>query len=456
MRFTAATLAEALQGRVQGPDVAIDGVATDTRALHPGQLFVPLRDRRDGHAFIGAAVAAGAVAYLTDEAATAGATAGATATATAIVVADTARALTEIGRLARRRMGGQVVGITGSVGKTTVKDLTRSAFSSTYRTQASHLSFNNEIGLPLTLANAPDDVEVVVAELGARGPGHIAELCRIARPTIGIITRIGLAHTEFFGSLDQVATAKAELLEALPPAGLAVLNGDDAFSPGMRARASAPVVLFGTQANSDVVARHVHLNDLAQAAFELSTPWGTTDVHLALHGAHQVENALAAATAALWAGVTLDDVVESISGVVDPPWRMNLTSPGSEILLINDTYNANPTSTEAALRALSAIKADRRVAILGGMAELGPDSDALHVSINSLAEALDIVLIGYRTAAYGSVHASSIVEVMEHLGGIGPGDAVLVKGSRASAMEAVAAALERVIDDVAGGETKPG
>ena len=275
-------------------------------------------------------------------------------------------------------------------------------------------------------------------------------------PTIGIITRVGLAHTEFFGSLEQVASAKSELVEALPPSGLAVLNGDDAFSPRMRARSSAPVLLFGTGAGCDVVARRVHLNDLAQAAFHLSTPWGEADVRLALHGAHQVENALAAATAALWAGVSIEDVAASLSQVEDPPWRMNLTSPGPGIVLINDAYNANPTSTEAALRALGAIKADRRVAVLGAMAELGPDSEALHVSVSALAESLDIVLIGYGTAAYGSLNVSSATELLARLGGIGPGDAVLVKGSRVSAMESVAASLERAIDVDGGTESEPG
>ncbi len=437
MRFTIGTLAEELQGSVIGTDVTIEGVATDTRHLCPGQLFVPLRDRRDGHAFIPAAVSAGAAAYLTE---------GATPVdAPAVVVADTARALTGIGRLARRRIGGRVVGITGSVGKTTVKDLTRGAFSSTYRTQASPLSYNNEIGLPLTLANAADDVEVVVAELGARGPGHIAELCRLALPTIGIITRIGMAHTEFLGSLDQVASAKAELVEALPPGGVAVLNRDDPYSRILRDRSSAPVLWFGTRDGCDVLACAVRLNERAQAAFRLATPWGDADVRLALHGAHQVGNALAAAAAALWAGVAMEDVVASLEEVADPPMRMNVRSPAPGIVLIDDSYNANPTSTEAALRTLGAMRVDRRVAVLGAMAELGQDSGELHRSIGALAESLGIVAIGYQTSAYGTVSAGSVAELLRHLGGLRPGDAVLVKGSRVSGMESVTAGLEHAV-----------
>jgi UDP-N-acetylmuramoyl-tripeptide--D-alanyl-D-alanine ligase len=441
MRFSATTLATELGGRLLGPEVGVDGVATDTRDLRPGQLFVPLRVRRDGHEFIDAAVAAGAPAYLTD-----GTTSG---LGTAIVVADTAQALTAIGRMARRQLHGQVVGVTGSVGKTTVKDLTRGVFSSVYRTQASPMSFNNEIGLPLTLANAPDDVEVVVAELGARGPGHIAELCRVALPTIGIVTRIGLAHTEFFGSLEVVAAAKAELVEALPAGGLAVLNGDDPFTPSIAARSSAPVLLFGTGPRCDVVGRRVRLNDRAQATFELSSGWGEAEVSLALHGEHQVPNALAAASAALWAGVPLEKVAESLARVENAPWRMNLKSLGPGVVLVNDAYNANPTSTEAALRALSAITADRRVAVLGAMAELGHDSEELHHSIGGVAASLGITLIGYQTLEYGERAAWSPTELIEQLRPFRRGDAILVKGSRVTGMESMADTLERTINDAA-------
>jgi UDP-N-acetylmuramoyl-tripeptide--D-alanyl-D-alanine ligase len=433
MRFSATALAESLGGRLVGPEIEIDGVATDTRTLRPGQLFVPLHDRRDGHDFITDALDVGAVAFLSD---------GTTVDrGTAIVVPDTALALSEIGRMARRRISGHVVGITGSVGKTTVKDLASGVFASSYRTTSSHLSFNNEMGLPLTLANAPDDVEVVVAELGARGTGHIADLCRIARPTVGIITRIGLAHTEFFGTLEQVARAKAELFEALPSSGLAALNGDDPMAPIISDRSSAPVLLFGLGGNCDVVAGQVQMNDQAQAAFRLSSPWGSADVRLSLHGAHQVVNALGALTAALWVGVPLDDAVASVARVEAPPWRMNVSTLRSGVILVNDSYNANPTSTEAALRALGSMAADRRIAVLGAMAELGEGSDELHVAIHTLAESLGITVIGYQTDAYGVDAVSSLRELSDRLQGLGSGDAVLVKGSRATGMESVAESI---------------
>jgi UDP-N-acetylmuramoyl-tripeptide--D-alanyl-D-alanine ligase len=430
MRFAASTLAERLHGRLQGPDVECNGVATDSRALVPGQLFVALRDSRDGHQFINEAVAAGASAYITDGFITQG---------TAIVVADTAAALTDIGRFARARISGHVVGITGSVGKTTVKDLTRGVFATTFKTEGTFLSYNNEIGLPLTLANAEEDVEVVVAEMGAKGPGHIAELCDIAHPTIGIVTRIGLAHTEYFGSLEAVALGKGELVEALPASGLAVLNGDDPFTASIAPRAAAPVLKFGTTSGCDVSAQDIRLDEQARASFHMSTPWGPTRVTLAVHGAHQVSNALAAATAALWAGVSIDAVAAALAQAQEPPWRMNVTTHKGGVTVVNDAYNANPTSVEAALQAVHDMSATRRIAVLGVMAELGPTSDDEHRKVAEVAESFGISIIGYQTSAYGSAVVSDVNELLALLRPFASGDVILLKGSRVAGMERVAA-----------------
>jgi len=440
MHFSAATLATQLRGRLVGDDVTCRGLNTDSREIRPGQLFVALRDVRDGHEFIAEAIARGAIAYVTDGQTVPG--------VTAIVVPDTWDALAEIGRISRSRMAGRVVGITGSVGKTTVKDLTHGVFASTYRTQATYLSYNNEIGLPLTLGNADEDVEIVVAEMGAKKPGHIAMLCEIARPTVGIITRIGLAHTEFFGSIDAVASAKAELVEALPTDGVAVLNGDDPFSVVIGERSSAPIVQFGLDAHCDVVATDVRLNDSAQASFHLSSPWGNSDVELSVHGAHQVSNALAAATAALWAGVPIDAVAHSISLVAPPPWRMNVVSYDSGVVIVNDAYNANPTSMEAALRALQALPASRRIALLGQMAELGPTAVEQHRSIAALATSLGIEVVGYQTDAYGDDAVPDVHAFIERVRPFRSGDAILVKGSRVAGMEHAAASLDHAISSV--------
>jgi UDP-N-acetylmuramoyl-tripeptide--D-alanyl-D-alanine ligase len=437
MLFSAAALAAQLNGRIVGDDVECRGLHTDSREIRPGELFVALRDVRDGHEFISEAVASGAVAYVTDGRIVSG--------GTAIVVSDTWWALAEIGRISRSRMRGHVVGITGSVGKTTVKDLTHGIFASTFRTQSTYLSYNNEIGLPLTLGNADEDVEVVVAEMGARKPGHIAELCEIARPTIGIITRIGLAHTEFFGSLEAVATAKAELVEALPKNGAAVLNGDDPFSNMIGPRSSAPILYFGTGAHCDVRATNVRLNEQAQAAFDVATPWGNAEFQLSVHGAHQVSNALAASAAALWAGVPMESVAHSIAQVTPPPWRMNVETHASGVVVINDAYNANPTSMEAALRALHALPATRHIAVLGPMAELGPTAAEQHQSMATLAFSLGIEVIGYQTDAYGPDAVSDVGQLLGRTQPFRKGDAILVKGSRVAGMEQIAAALSQAI-----------
>lgn len=437
MRFTAAGLATTVGGALAGPDVPLAGVATDTRSLRPGQLFVPLVDRRDGHDFLAQAVAAGAPAYLTTGPTVPG--------ATAVLVADTAAALTAIGRAARARLADRVVGVTGSVGKTTVKDLVAGALATTFVTAASPLSFNNEIGVPLTLANAEDGTEALVVEMGARGPGHIRSLCAVAEPTIGVVTRVGRAHTEQFGDLAGVAAAKAELVEALPAAGTAVLNADDPLVLAMGQRTRAVVRTFGLGPEADVRAADVVLDRLARPSFRLVAPEGSADVRLGLHGRHQVANALAAAAAALAAGVPLEAAADGLGSVAPPRWRMSVRAAGGGVVVVNDAYNANPTSTRAALEALAAMEADRRIAVLGEMAELGPSSAEGHREVADAARSLGVELVAYGTPAYGVAPAGSEAELLDRLLPLGRGDVVLVKGSRAAGLESVADALVRAL-----------
>jgi UDP-N-acetylmuramoyl-tripeptide--D-alanyl-D-alanine ligase len=275
----------------------VSGVSIDSRTLQAGELFVAVRAERDGHEFAAAAAAAGAAALLVER--------PTGAALPELGVADTARALLDLGRAARDRLAGPVVGITGSVGKTSTKDLAAAALSAGRRTVASPRSFNNELGLPLTLANAPDDAEAVVLEMGARGPGHITVLCSVARPTIGVVTSVAAAHTEMFGDLEGVARAKGELVEALPATGTAVLNGDDPRVRAMAGRTAAEVVLYsaGGDPACRVVAEDVELDDELRPRFALRSPWGTAEVRLNARGAHQVGNALAAAAVAALAGV---------------------------------------------------------------------------------------------------------------------------------------------------------
>lgn len=435
MRFSAAALATTVGGTLAGPDVLVEGVSTDSRSLAAGQLFVPLVGRRDGHRFIADAVAAGAPAYLTAEPVMT------TSEATAILVDDTGAALAAIARAARTRLGDRVIGVTGSVGKTTVKDLIAGVLSTTFCTSSSQKSFNNEIGVPLTLANAADDAEALVIEMGARGKGHIQHLCEIARPTIGVVTRVGLAHTQYFGSIEGVAEAKTELVESLPSSGTAVLNADDPLVLAMRDRTQGHVVLYGMSAQADVTAGDVVLDQLARPSFRLMTPVGTADVRLALHGAHQVSNALATTGAALVAGVPFAVIVGALSTVTSPEWRMSLHTPREGVIVVDDTYNSNPTSARAALETLAAIEASRRIAVLGEMAELGPASAGRHQMIADLAASLGIEVIAYRTESYGIEAVRTGEDLLARIRPFRSGDVILVKGSRAAGLEAVVGIL---------------
>jgi UDP-N-acetylmuramoyl-tripeptide--D-alanyl-D-alanine ligase len=453
VRFTTSELADRLGGTLIGPDVTVDGASIDSRSLVAGQLFVPIVAARDGHGFIGAAVDAGAAAYLTTEP-----VAEARARVSAVVVADTAAALLELGRVARKRIGeagGGVIGITGSVGKTTTKDLLRACLAAAFPTAASERSYNNELGLPLTLLNTADDVRWVVLEMGARGIGHIAQLAEVARPDVGIVTSVAMAHVEYLGDLDGVARAKSELVAALPDSGVAVLNFDDPRVAAMGSLCGCPVVGYSVAGvgEAEVRAEGVTLDEDLRPRFGLVTPWGEGDVRLSLAGAQQVSNALAAAAAALWCGVGFDEVVAALGSVEAPALRMEVRRAsmsgdggdgggGGGPVLIVDCYNANPASTEAALRALAALAADRRVALLGLMAELGGATEDEHRRLAALAEELGIEVVGYETDLYGAARVDGVDAAVALLRGVGPSDAVLVKGSRVARLEDVVRAYE--------------
>jgi UDP-N-acetylmuramoyl-tripeptide--D-alanyl-D-alanine ligase len=433
VRFRASDIAAVVDGAVIGDDVAVDGATNDSRTLVAGQLFVAIVAGRDGHDFVGAAVAAGAPAYLSERGA------WSTVTATAILVDSTRDALAALGHEARGRMPGAVVGVTGSVGKTSTKDLIASALSATRRTFASEKSFNNELGVPLTLINAHDDVEVVVVEMGARGLGHIAQLCTIARPTIGVVTAVGDAHVEQFGSVEAVAQGKGELIESLPDDGVAVLNAADPRVLAMARRTRARVVTFGE--GGDVVAGDVVLHDDLTSTFTAKTPWGSAPVVLGARGAHNIDNALAALAVAGVSGVALDAAVVGLREPLWSPWRMELHRTRRGARVINDSYNANPTSMAAALRALAAIPARRHLAALGVMAELGAASEAQHRATYELAASLGIEVLAIAASAYGAAGVDSVDEALERIGELGPDDAILVKGSRVAGLDVLAARL---------------
>jgi UDP-N-acetylmuramoyl-tripeptide--D-alanyl-D-alanine ligase len=426
MRFRASAAASATAGQLVGPDVELDGASFDSRTLRAGQLFVPIVAERDGHDFIPAAVDAGAGAYLT-------ARPPVDAVTPAIVVPDTSAALLDLGRWARDRVPDRVAGITGSVGKTSAKDLTAAAVGARWRTAANPRSYNNEQGLPVTLLEAPDDTEALVLEMGMRGFGQIAALCAVGRPTVGVVTTVAEAHTELLGGLEGVARAKAELVEALPPTGVAVLNADQPLVARMAERTDARVLTFGT-GRADVAVSDLTLDASARARFTLETPWGSTPVALAVPGAHMALNAAAAvAVAAIWE-VPLEAAAGAVGEARLSPWRMELRRLPSGAVLLNDAYNANPASMRAALDTLHAVDARRRVAILGLMAELD-DPGPAHGAVRDHARSLGIEIVVVGTELYG---IAPVADVLTAVGPLGDGDAVLVKGSRVAGLEVVA------------------
>lgn len=431
MKMLASEAAQGIGGCLLGPDVEFDGASFDTRSIEQGQLFVPIVAERNGHEFIGQAYAAGAALHLTSEAD------DFRKNHTSIEVADTARALMDLAAFARQRSGARVVGVTGSVGKTSTKDLIKAACSSQLRTTANERSFNNEQGLPVTILNAPDDTEALIVEMGMRGFGEITTLCEVARPEIGVVTTVGHSHTERVGGIEGVAQAKREIVEALPKSGTAVLNADDDRVASMARHTGASVLTFGT--TGDVRISELVLDELARPRFTLETPWGKAEVALSVSGAHMAMNAAAAIAVAGSLGVELDAAVNALGDAGVSGMRMEVTRLASGAVIINDAYNANPTSMAAALDALVAMDATRRFAVLGLMAELD-DPGVGHREVAQRAEGLGVDLIATGTDLYGVRQA---VDPITALGTLGEGDVVLVKASRSASLERIVATLTK-------------
>jgi UDP-N-acetylmuramoyl-tripeptide--D-alanyl-D-alanine ligase len=359
-------------------------VVIDSRRATSGGLFVCLvGERVDGHAFAADAVRAGAVAVL----------AAREVDVPAVIVDDPQRALGLLaaGMLTRADQC-TVVGVTGSSGKTSTKDLLAQVLTSYGPVVAPENSFNNELGLPLTVLSVDEQTATLVCEYSARGRGHITYLCTIAPPEIGVVLNVGSAHLGEFGSLDAIAAAKGELVEALPATGSAVLNADDERVRAMADRTSARVVLFGTTSDADVLLSDVELDDLARPSFRLHTFAGDAKVRLQLSGEHHAMNAAATAAAALCRGLALDDIVAGLEGAgVRSAHRMDVRQRSDGLLVVDDAYNANPESMRAALDAFSRLAAGRRRwAVLGEMRELGEESEALHRAVGAAVVATGV------------------------------------------------------------------
>jgi len=455
VELSAGQLAQAAGGEVLlgAPDARASSFTIDSRLVEPGGCFFALRDARDGHQFIADAFARGATVAVVSRAVDA-----LPADATLVRVTDPMVALAELGALARRWLSeAVVVGITGSAGKTATKDLTAAALADARRVHASPASYNNEAGLPLTLLGAPESAEVVVTEMGARFAGSISDLAAIARPSVGVVTHVGMAHAEHLGGREGIARVKGELLEALPADGLAVLNAACDASTGLAGRTVARVVRVGRDRQADVRVHDIELDDELRASFALDSPWGEGRVRLAMRGEHQVENAGMAATVALALGVPLDTVLHGLESARPEALRMELIHTAGGVTVINDAYNSSPTSAAAALRSLASLPvAGRRIAVLGEMRELGVHADEEHAAIGALAGAAGIdVLVAVGAPAVSFAHgargtalevravpdAAAAATLVEQT--IRPGDGVLVKASRAVGLERVADELVR-------------
>ena len=444
-------VARAVEGRLVGEDVEVRSIATDSRSVAPGALFIALAgERTDGARFVPEALAAGAVGALVAE--------GTEVEAPAVVVRSTGAALMRLAADERSLMDATVVGITGANGKTSTKDLTGAVSATTFRTHASSGSFNNEIGLPVTLLTAPDDAQVVVAEMGARHKGDVSELCAIARPHIVVVTNIGLAHIEIFGSWDAIVEASAEPVEALGAEGVAVLLADDPVVSGYRDRCAGRVVTFGLSAPADVRASSVRLSADGCATFTVVAGDETAEVNLPVPGEHMVTNALAAIAVGRELGVPLTAAAGALAHAEVSRWRMETFTTTGGVRVVNDAYNANPESVAAAIKAARWMAGDARlIAVLGPMAELGSVAMVEHERIGELAARVRVDrLITVGAAAYQIAVAGlregvepdnvatyddgedALADVRAHAR---PGDVVLFKASRVAGLEKLAEAL---------------
>ena len=433
-------------GTLYGHDAPLHGVGTDTRQLAPGMLFVAIRGERvDGHDFLAQASAAGAAGALVERRVP-------DAQLPQVQVADTLAALGDLASAVRARSSVQVVGITGSSGKTTVKNLCAAILEGVAPTHATAGNQNNEIGLPLSLLNMRDDARYAVLEMGAGKPGDIAYLAGIARPYVALVNNVAPAHLERMGSIEGVAETKGAIYAALPADGIAVINADDAFAGYFAAQAGTRSVLrFGLVVDADVRAGDVH-SDLAGSRFELITPVGRAAAMLPLPGLHNVRNALAAAALAHALGVAPPQIAAGLARAGAVGGRLARRVMPGGWTLIDDSYNANPGSVAAAIETL-ALAGGETWLVLGDLAELGPGAPALLAELGRKAHTAGIArlwtvgrLSAEASRAFG--HAARHFDDQAALAAalraeLHAGVTCLVKGSRSAAMERVIDQLEQ-------------
>ena len=436
MRITASDVSRAVSGTLVGQDTDAQGFAFDSRVLEPNQAFVAIVGERDGHDHLVSARDRGARFALVQRGRSID-------QLTCVEVEDTLVGLSLVGQMCREQLSDtvaqRVVGITGSAGKTSTKNAIRAVLEAGFgHVYASSQSLNNDIGVPITVINAPANCDALIVEMGMRGFGEIERLCEIARPSIGVITNVGDAHSERVGGLEGVARAKGELIESLPENGTAILNVDDARVAAMASRTWASVMSYGSAVGADVrwTALETLVDGRIRTRFDYDGESGEATPRLP--GTHMAANAAAAIAVGITAGMNLEQCVSGVGRETVESGRVIWRNGVGGARILDDAYNANSSSMIAALKVLAASDAHRRFAVLGQMFEVS-EPQVAHRHIAQVAQDLGIQVFAVDTDLYG-VETISVHDVADRLL-LEKNDAVLVKGSRAARMERVVALL---------------
>ncbi|MGI6295898.1 MAG: UDP-N-acetylmuramoyl-tripeptide--D-alanyl-D-alanine ligase [Armatimonadota bacterium] len=451
-QITAGEIVEAVKGTlmVGDPKTPITGISTDTRTIADGDLFVALTgENSDGHKFLADALAKGAVGVMVSR--------KVEAQCLTVRVPDTLLALGDLAAHYRSKFYPVMIGVTGSVGKTTTKEMIAAVAAARGPVLKNEGNFNNEIGLPLTLFNLTPRHKTAVVELAMRGVGQIDYLAKIAQPSIGVITNIHMSHIELLGSLDAIADAKGELLDHLPSDGTAILNADDRYFEYLRRRANCRIITFGEGTNAQVRAHSSVIDSGGCCSFKVTTENGDFDVYIPVPGEHNIKDALAAVAVGEVLGIDHQSIQSALTNFKAPEKRSKIVPSRKGCVVIDDTYNASPASVKSALKTLSMMEGGRKIAILGDMLELGDYASEAHLEIGRTAQRCGVdllVVVGEyaRLIARGAIDEGMPIGAIneftdspeaaaEVAGMVREGDVVLVKGSRALKME-------RIVEDL--------